>query len=434
MAEQDVFERRLRAALLRHVGDGPPDFDALGFARAVAAREPRHRGPGAALGWRGITVPRLAWVVLLLALLLAALVGGMLIAGSRPGPRLPAVVAPVVPAFECPSGSNPDQPGPVDQIRPPAAYTTPMAFDRRAGRIVALVTLEGEHSQTWTFDVCTNTWTRMADSPVSAGSDPLVYDAGSDLTITIDAETRRVWAYDLTADAWRARGLAPLTSLTGGRPSLVYDLTSGHVIRTSQAGTGDPDLWTYAVDTDTWTASSAGGFSSDSLLAFDSSADRLVSYYLVPEGQGTARTRLFDLRQGAWTDSAHVAPPMNFGWFPTGNEITYDEAAHRTIIFSAGRMIAYDAAADHWTEVFAGAPAADSGVCPGSLCRMQPTTIYDPVNERLVVHGGSYRDPSRIAADPENQWVQDDSVITFDLATRTWSVLVEATRMQSPPG
>jgi hypothetical protein len=97
-------------------------------------------------------------------------------------------------------------------------------------------------------------------------------------------------------------------------------------------------------------------------------------------------------------------------------------------------MIAYEAAAARWTEVLAGAPAADSGICLGSPCRLQPTVVYDPVNKRLVVYGGSYRDPSRIVADPENQWVQDDGVVSFDLATRTWTVLVEATRTQSLPG
>ena len=64
---------------------------------------------------------RPAWVLLLLAGLLAALVGGTLLVGSQQR-RLPAVVPPVGQVFECPPGSTPDEPGPVDQARPPLSW------------------------------------------------------------------------------------------------------------------------------------------------------------------------------------------------------------------------------------------------------------------------------------------------------------------------
>ena len=97
MTERDVFEGRLRAALLRHVADGPTDFDALGFARTVAAQDPRRHGFAPALSLRGLAIPRVAWTLLLLAGLLAALVAGMLIVGSQPLRKVPAVVPPVGP-------------------------------------------------------------------------------------------------------------------------------------------------------------------------------------------------------------------------------------------------------------------------------------------------------------------------------------------------
>ena len=103
---------------------------------------------------------RPAWVLLLLAGLLAALVGGTLLVGSQQQRRLPAVVPPVGQVFECPPGSTPDEPGPVDQARPRRWPWSAMAFDRRAGRLVALADT-GDGVETWTFDVCTNTWTRM---------------------------------------------------------------------------------------------------------------------------------------------------------------------------------------------------------------------------------------------------------------------------------
>jgi ligand-binding sensor domain-containing protein len=99
MTERDAFENRLRAALLRHVADGPTGFDALGFARVVAAKEPRRHGFAGTLTWRGVAVPRLAWTLLLLAALLAAMVAGMLFVGSQIQQKLPAVVPTQRPAL-----------------------------------------------------------------------------------------------------------------------------------------------------------------------------------------------------------------------------------------------------------------------------------------------------------------------------------------------
>ena len=81
MAEQDRFERRLRDAIGRYVADAPGDFDAFAFARDVAAAEPRRRGWFAVVpGTRAGAVPRLAWLLLLGALLLAAAAG--IVAGT----------------------------------------------------------------------------------------------------------------------------------------------------------------------------------------------------------------------------------------------------------------------------------------------------------------------------------------------------------------
>jgi hypothetical protein len=423
MTERDAFELRFHAAIRAYVGRVSSDLDPAELAHEVATAKPRRSGIAAAvLGRSGLAVPRLAWALLLVAGLLAVTVGGMLIAGARPQRTLPAVVPPVLPAFECPAGSSPDAPGPVGQARPPMAFTSAMAFDRRAGRIVTLAPVDGDHAQTWTFDVCTNTWTRMGDGPVFAGSDALVYDADSNLTITVDTGTRRVWAYDLANDTWTAKGLAPMTDAGEGRPRLVYDPVSGNVVQAFHArGAGSPDLWAYDVETDTWTAVAAGGFSGSVLVAYDAAADRLVAYDFEDDGP---TTRLVDLRARTWMDAAAVTPEIRLNWFTTGNEITYDEASRRTVILNVGGMIAYDAIADRWAEVIGGLYPRQSSLCPGPRCRWYATTVYDPGNERLVVYGGHYQDMSSTPA------VQDDSVLAYDLATRTWSVLLEATSVE----
>ncbi len=159
MAEPDRFELDLAEALRSYAGSAPTEVRPTELARRFAAAYPRG---GIMVGpWRLVALPRLAWFPLLLAVLLAVLVAGMLAVGSRPLRTLPAVV----PAFTCPPGSTPDEPGPIDQARPPDIHPrSPMAFDRRAGRLIALAgadTGPGTILETWTFDVCTNTWTQM---------------------------------------------------------------------------------------------------------------------------------------------------------------------------------------------------------------------------------------------------------------------------------
>jgi hypothetical protein len=118
----------------------------------------------------------------------------------------------------------------------------------------------------------------------------------------------------------------------------VDDPVSGHVIRASKAvAGGGPDLWTYDVGTDTWTATSTGGFSGNLLVAYDASVDRLIAYDITTGGDlYNPTTRLFDLRDRTWGSAAASSPDVNIGWFATGNEITHDETAHRTVVFTAG--------------------------------------------------------------------------------------------------
>jgi hypothetical protein len=88
MPELDPFERSLETALRAFADRGVIPVDAVEFTARVAGRPRRISWP-----WR--PAQRLAWLLLLLVGLLAALVGGMLLVGSQPERKLPAVVPPV---------------------------------------------------------------------------------------------------------------------------------------------------------------------------------------------------------------------------------------------------------------------------------------------------------------------------------------------------
>jgi len=391
MAETDVFERRLRAALVRHTDGGPADFNAMAFARSVAAKEPRRHGLGAVLGWRQAGVPRTAWVLLLLAVLTAATVG-VLAVGAQLQRKVPAVVPPALPAYVCPPGTTPDEPGPVDQARPLVYGQSPMAFDRRAGKLVALAAnTEGAQEawtiETWTLDVCTNTWTRMhpnREPPALMGT--LVYDVDSDLTIGVHYEdwvdppvTGNVWTYDLEANTWAEHGVAATDGLR------FFDPVSGLVF----AGG-----WNYDVEPDVWTSIAWEGLDCG-VCALDTSIDRIIEY---SSDGDLAETRLLDLRTRASSRSGAETPVFSMGWWALP-AIVYDEAAQRTVIAGDFQWGAYDATADRWEILYVRDP---SGMLP-------KPRVYDPVNRRLLMFDSGIGD-----------------IVAFDLVTREWTVLLEA--------
>ncbi|MEA2022711.1 MAG: hypothetical protein U9N79_00300, partial [Actinomycetota bacterium] len=198
------------------------------------------------------------------------------------------------PAANCPSDANPDAAGPADQNRPEARWVGNLAgaFDQRAGRIV-YVDVTGE---TWTFDVCTNTWHRVEPNGVpvpvedlydgagepSGALGQLVYDVDSDVTVSLGYSG--VAVYTAATNTWERRAY-PTNEMGAGPHGAVYDPVSGLVV-TSLQSPDDPeawDLWAYNVDTDKWTE--LGPITVDrntpcctqiDLLGYSSHLDRLI--------------------------------------------------------------------------------------------------------------------------------------------------------------
>ena len=426
MTERDGFELDLADALRAYAEEATTQVHSTELARHFATAYPHGRTT-----IRGSV--RLAWPLLLLAGLLTAMVGGLLIAGSQQKPTLKTVVPP---RFVCPTGSTPDEPGPVDQARPAGLTLAvpPLAFDRGAGRLVTLTGPEDDDTwtsvETWTFDVCTNSWTQMhPDQEPPPGTGQLVYDVDSDLTLASDGIG--MWAYDLETDTWTEKGpFAPFADQ--GFPSLrFYDPVSGLVIALGDDGDDDTlglELWGYEVETDTWTPISQlepltiGAHGED--FAYDASVDRLVAYSYTWESSETGapliepETWLFDLRSGIWSGMEAITPEYDYGMWGIQPAISYDEAAERTVVVGQGHSAAYDATADHWETLWV-APSEERSTCgTRPECRMVHMMVYDAVNERLVAYGGSLY----TAADG---WVETDDLLAFDMESREWTVLLE---------
>lgn len=402
MSEQDVFETRFAAAYRAYLDGAPSAVDAAAVARTAAAAHPR--APIRARVWALRPARAFAWLVLL-ALLLTAIGLAAILVGSQAERRHEAVLPPMGPTFACPPGSTPDEPGPADQARPEGDSAT--VLDRGAGRLVTL-TATATRTETWTFDVCTNTWTQMHPNREPSGFDgvQLVYDIDSDVTVGLVGGM--VWAYDLAADTWTEKGAAPIDATLRA-----YDPVSGLIVATRA---DDPsfarpvELWSYDVATDMWVpirqASPAPAADRSVALAFDAFVDRLIAYAV---NGSTHETWLLDLRTGTWAQAGSDTPTIHILWgmAPFPPAIAYDEAAKRTVVLGMGRMAAYDATADRW-EVLTGGIDPESGPLRFGPSSQWGLDVYDPVNERLVSGG------------------QAGSLWAFEPATRRWTVLLEA--------
>ena len=162
------------------------------------------------------------------------------------------------PAASCPPGTDPYSPGPADQERPEGGQggLLDAAFDRHAGRIVWVDTL----GETWTFDVCTNTWHRMNPTGAMIGelSGGMVYDVDSDLTVALGFE--HISVYDASTNTWTQ----PSNDTIGIGDGLIvpwgaaYDPVTGLIITSNHRWTSETtptywEFWAYDVDTNEWT-------------------------------------------------------------------------------------------------------------------------------------------------------------------------------------
>lgn len=414
------FDRRLRAWL--EVGPTGPSPWVVDGALRHAATHPQRRPP---LGrWLGETARWLTWVpsgrglrlaMVMTVLAVLAFSGGLYVGsllpergpGPTPSPTWVPTPLPLLgPVAVCPAGSAPDAPGPADRARPNLEGLPPVAFDRQSGR---LVTVTESPRAIWSFDVCSNTWHR-SDEILPVRPLALGYDAATDLTVLF---TDPVLTYDVDRDVLTTRGRDPLF---GAPRHVVYrTATRSFVVRED----GGPSLWSYDAVADSWQELTQLGdvppLMGAELLAYDTSVDRLEMY----GAQGNSRwTFEFDFTSLAWSRLGIDTVGVELTYGDLGRfEVAFDEAHARTLVFSRGRAIAYDATAHRWEVVFESFMESDPPLRPNDPTHRQAVSlVYDPVNQRVVAVGGIRR-----SADT---WFVADDLIAFDLTARTWLELL----------
>jgi hypothetical protein len=313
-----------------------------------------------------------------------------------------AAMAP--PAAECPTGSSPEVPGPVDQLRPVPRFgrNLVLAFDHRLGQVVYV----DDSGATWLFDVCTNTWHQSdSDGPPFLPAGQLVYDVDSDVTISVGFE--RVSIYDANTNTWDERDI----ELAGVGPlGAVYDPVSGLIITSgmSRADAEIWELWAYDVDTNDWTLLGPVTIDRDTpcctqidLLGYSMVLDRLILTTYIGD---TAATLLVDPRSGEMEiHPATDAPVVDLVW--PGHTYGTGDGTVQVYIERESSVCWFDAETRTW------------------LCRTGPpdtleasfgvsAIVGDPINNRLLLIHGLHGDSSTDAT---------DSVWAMDLATGEWN-------------
>lgn len=462
------FERDLRvglAALLDPVVERHPAWETSPAAAQVVGVPARRRLPGRLT---------LLWAAVLAALLLAAALAAAAFVGSQrnqavviaPSPLATMTVTteaadilattkahPLPAQATCPPGSNPNAPGSAGQDRPTGGTwhgDVAMAFDRHAGRVVLLAPDErdpyGRAWQTWTYDVCANTWQRMSPAMEPPAADRLVYDADSDRILAFtnvgNLAGGEIWSYDLAADRWTQVGSVPWAGDNDLFGTIFYHDPSGLVVAYDGV-----TMWAFDVDSTTLAKVrqrpdpaqpvGAGLPQGNVALGYDPGHDQVVAvagWYsdhgvrLQPRnGEGPADTWTFDPGTGSWRKETAPAfgqlivcggmgdVSVRDRCYPTNGRAVYDEAAGLTVFmngvaFGISRIDAWDAGQRAWLTLFPGISADQPS---DNWCTSLPP-VYDPLNRRIVCL-------------PDG-----DAVSAFSTATGQWRWLLEPSTTPPP--
>ena len=219
-------------------------------------------------------------------------------------PILAETVAGAEPAtVDCPTTNSGD--ASVLQSRPATGWAglLPGVFDTAAGNVLFVDKSGG----TWTFDVCTNTWSALSPegSPwTSTGRESFhqgfVYDADSARTIGL-GYFGKLAVFDSDKNVWEFRSHENVGEVLG----VIYHPPSGLV-----ATMIDGSLWTYDVEGDAWTEVGEPSFGSAEwaeLLGYVASIDRFL---FVTSGM----TGLVDPETGETTMLFTETPTVGLGW------------------------------------------------------------------------------------------------------------------------
>ncbi len=203
-------------------------------------------------------------------------------------------------------------------------------------------------------------------TPAPRGYHRMTYDVESDRVIlfggmlAIGAEYNDTWSYDVATNTWTR--MTPAQSPPPGDKTLAYDVASDRAIlylvpfENGQPAKGPSETWTYDLNTDTWSnldPESGPPPLLGAVMVYDAESDRMILFGGMDVNSGMAysnETWTFDYDSNAWTQmNPQVRPPgVNF------QPMSYDAEADRVILIGSNAdeitddTWLYDYNADTW--------------------------------------------------------------------------------------
>jgi hypothetical protein len=292
-------------------------------------------------------------------------------------PILSETVAGVTPqAATCPPGATPHLAGAADQVRPGEGPWSNQAavFDAHAGRIVFV----DETAETWTFDVCTNTWERMApdSTPSSREIGELVYDVDSDRTIAFGPVGLSI--YDANTNLWFDRLGPKDIDMSFGVPGIgaVYDPVSGLVLVVTDKGL----LMAYDVDTDTWTE--VGMITQPREISSEGQIQSAFPSYLVGYVAETDRLAFLPFDGAPFQDESRLLNPRTGQSTPLKEPPGGVRGGFGSLTYATGGETAYP----YGNGVCRLDPASLDWNCNPYVGTFGPSAmVFDAINDRIVV-------------------------------------------------
>ena len=277
-----------------------------------------------------------------------------------------------------------------------------MVYDPGTDALLALTVSETHPTQVETYSSATHRWTR-----------------------TTSPQKLLPWAYSVDRDRWAL--LPPIGFPEGFESSAVthgvLDPTTGQVLFLMEAA-GSRTLWSYSPGWRTLTQLGGqvpAGRSGDPMLILDTGARRLVLILWGSPAGIPGETWTFDLFTQGWTNQHAEPQEQTFdesapSLLAPHREAAFDPVSQRTFMLVNGGLATYQTGADHWDTVPAGTGWPSSDWFSGPLTRTGASLVYDPVNQRILVYGGTWQTTKGKK--------RTGDVWAYDVPTNTWTELV----------
>ena len=257
----------------------------------------------------------------------------------------------------------------------------------------------------WAFDPATGTSAQLpvSGSVPTSGEVGLVYDetSGTVIRIGVDATDVDTWSFDLSTNTWTElhptwHPAMPQFSrgVLFGSAAVAYDPGSGTVILLGHTGVNS-NTWAYDSRANTWTELLTNGSPPariQAVFAYDKSIGQLLlfggfGHFEKADGGLLNDTWAFDSASNTWSELRPMKPPAA----RAEAAMAYDDASSKLILFGgdAGNATLLS---DTWAYDGRANTWTRLRTAGAPSPRGRISMFYDPASRRLIVTGGKGKD------------------------------------------